>query len=300
MSTKLPDEQFLSRWMKGELSEAEEADWKASEGYRQWQRIQAALERRALPKLDKEEAYRQLSESLPAQKPPSKAYTLRWAVGIAATFALVIAYFFLQPNETSWKTPVAQQQNIQLPDGSSAQLNADSRLSYKSSPISGKRRVALNGEAFFRVNPGEAFIVSTPLGKVEVLGTRFNVLGRTQQFQVYCTEGKVQVDYNNKRYVLEAGQGIRPLSETTVYKHQKAEAEWANGASQFENRPLPFVFDELERQYGIEIRYTGLSGRRYTGRFPHNDLENALSIVCSAMNLSFTFISDKIVQIEAD
>jgi ferric-dicitrate binding protein FerR (iron transport regulator) len=298
MNTKIPDDQFLLRWMNGELNEQEEKEWKASEGYRQWQRIQVALKRRALPGMEKEKAYRELEQKLPAPEAKVRNLQARWAIGIAAALVLAVSFFFLFAKADTWEVPMAEQESVELPDGSTALLNAGTELSYRKSFFNGSRQIQLEGEAFFSVEPGAPFTVKTPEGSVLVLGTRFNVRGREGQFEVYCTEGKVEVSYKGQAFTLEAGQGIHPAAQAAIYQHDQQSARWTAGESHFRDTALPLVFDELERQYDIQVQHPALSGRRYTGRFPHDDLESALAIICGAMNLSFTLVSEDQVVIE--
>jgi transmembrane sensor len=295
----MSDDQLLSRWMNKELSPEEEEQWKQHADYKHWQKIQHAIEQRALPPLDKVDAYNQLHTSLSGRRKGAKVRRLPLTIGIsiAASLALLLAFWLLLPAKQSWSTPYASKDTIALPDGSTAQLNADSRLSYTENITGTKRILELAGEAFFDVKKGEAFVVQTDNGKVEVLGTQFNVLSRANQFKVYCTEGLVAVTYKGKTTQIKAGERISPIEQQEVRSHNYQSAPWAKGSSEFTNTPLPFVFEELERQYDVSIQHNDLSDRRYTGRFPHNNLENALSIICGAMQLNFTFTDDKTIQI---
>ena len=61
---------------------------------------------------------------------------------------------------------------VNLPDGSVVHLNSESKLSYPSFFDKDKRRVTLQGEAFFEVqkDPEHGFVISTPHEtKIEVL-----------------------------------------------------------------------------------------------------------------------------------
>ena len=74
-------------------------------------------------------------------------------------------------------------------------------LKYASNKWDKKRRVRLEGEAFFKVAKGSTFTVDTKTGSVKVLGTQFNVKNRIGFFEVVCYEGLVGVtvsDYNDE------------------------------------------------------------------------------------------------------
>ncbi len=52
----------------------------------------------------------------------------------------------------------------------------------------------MQGEAFFNVQPGNIpFIVEFGSGRVEVLGTKFNVKKRRDETEILVTEGRVKV-----------------------------------------------------------------------------------------------------------
>lgn len=288
MSQKDYDEYFLTRWLGGQLKADEERDWLASAEHEKWQRVQTAIERRALPRYDTEAAYVATRERLPKRRvQPLRTSSRRlWIISAAAAVLLAVAFFFLRPQSVSWSAPVAAQVQADLPDGSTVSLNAGSELSYTTHWRSGVRQATLTGEAFFEVARGEPFAVKTAQGEVAVLGTKFNVMARSDWFEVYCTEGKVAVSYQGERYELSAGEGIRPTEATTIYQHPHQSPTWTAKESQFNAVPLSLVFEELERQYGITVEQPdGLEGRTYTGRFPHDDLERALALICGAMNL---------------
>ena len=61
------------------------------------------------------------------------------------------------------------------------------------------RKVSLEGEAFFEVNPGKKFEVVSKFGKTIVLGTSFNIYSRNSSYQVTCMTGKVKVIENTGR-----------------------------------------------------------------------------------------------------
>ena len=68
-------------------------------------------------------------------------------------------------------------------------LNELSQLEYNASKWDENRSLELKGEAFFDVEKGKRFDVTTEFGNVSVLGTEFNVLSRDSIFKVSCYEG---------------------------------------------------------------------------------------------------------------
>mgnify|MGYP000004802238 CR=1 FL=1 len=66
---------------------------------------------------------------------------------------------------------------MELSDGTKVWLNSRTKIEYPAVFADKERRIKLDGEAYFQVaqNIHKPFIVQTPKGNVEVLGTQFNV-----------------------------------------------------------------------------------------------------------------------------
>jgi len=113
------------------------------------------------------------------------------------------------------QTDYGQQQSIELPDGSTVELNANSSLTFeKNWNQLETRKVWLKGEAFFEVVKKEQshqkFQVITKDLTVEVLGTVFNVNSHREETKVFLQEGKVNLSLNGleETMLLEPGEII--------------------------------------------------------------------------------------------
>lgn len=208
----------------------------------------------------------------------------------AAILALVGLFFLFQSPEKLVKTSFAENTCIELPDGSSVTLNAESKLTYNKKEFIHNRVLFLEGEAYFEVQKGSRFTINTSSGKVEILGTSLNVLSREKQFNVACLTGKVKVSFDNQSEIIYPG-------EKTELKDQKLTkfigqninqmATWRNGIFRFDDQPLIYIFDEIERQYHVTIQSSGIDKRFYTGAFTNKNLVEALETVCIPMNLKY-------------
>jgi ferric-dicitrate binding protein FerR (iron transport regulator) len=212
----------------------------------------------------------------------------RWAA--AAIFIFVLGLFFYGESTGRLKANsyAGKQQQVQLPDGSVALLNASSSISYRSTFWSRKRLVQLEGEAFFEVEKGKPFIVQSPQGKIEVLGTSFNVDSYDGHFEVICYTGKVSVSSENNTVVLEPGEATRLKDgklESSVFDSPVKEG-WRAGYFEYENTPLREVFAEFERQFAVEIQAPdSILERKYTGFYYNNQLDSALQLITWPLNL---------------
>jgi ferric-dicitrate binding protein FerR (iron transport regulator) len=184
---------------------------------------------------------------------------------------------------------------IELPDGSTASLNAQSEISYRPLLWFVKRVVRLDGEAFFSVEKGSRFTVKSDNGSVTVLGTKFNVKSRDDIFEVSCLTGKVAVksemDETLKEDVLiEGGEGVS-FSGNDAMKRVSGETNenstsWMDYNFVFTGAPLNQVLGEISRQYDIDIAYDGTEDYLYTGKFSREvPVEQVLEIVTLPFSL---------------
>jgi transmembrane sensor len=134
--------------------------------------------------------------ALRPQRPGRRAVLVGGVLAVAAT--LVLAY--LRPWYGSTpahvvETAVGAFQKLDLPDGSTVQLNTDSAIDVRFTTT--ERRIHLaRGEAFFTVakNQAQPFLVAANGVDVQAVGTAFNVRLRAGAVDVLVTEGKVRVN----------------------------------------------------------------------------------------------------------
>ncbi|EAY31602.1 FecR family protein [Microscilla marina] len=233
----------------------------------------------------------------------TRSISMRKVYAAAASVIILLGTFFIFRSMTSStpltvaSTQLGEQKSIALPDGSMATLNADSRIIYQTDNWDQNRNVELNGEAFFQVKKGSEFQVNTAVGKVEVLGTSFNVYTRQKDFKVECMTGKVKLTTatRNASLVLTPGMGSKLEGEKLKpYQFDKTNASnWRTGDFQYQETPLKQVFDELARQFNVKIEYkTDVKNRLYTGFFSNKDLASALKFICDPMSLKYTIKND--------
>lgn len=221
-----------------------------------------------------------------------------WKYAVAASIIFIAGLWLFWPSDgmQTYRTDYAMQESIELPDQSRVNLNAGSTLSFNHRKWDTQRQVALAGEAFFEVEKGSSFIVETSLGEVEVLGTSFNVLNRSPYFEVQCITGLVAV-----RTKAGYSETINP-NEAILFNQENNTFEkinllpstsgiWTENVVHFVDKPLNYVFEELERQYDIEIRSQDLKGT-FNGPLTLNNLEEALYDLCWPMNLQYQIKKD--------
>lgn len=164
------------------------------------------------------------------------------------------------------ETPRGGRYQMRLPDGTNVWLNSASRLTYPSSFSSlGKRKVVLNGEAYFEVAKDKTrpFVVKTILQEVEVLGTHFNISSYEDELSVKTTllEGSVKVvGMNGNDKILKPGQqSVLTADNITIENISVAQqaVAWKNDQFVFESDDIQYVMRMISRWYNVEVEYVG-------------------------------------------
>ncbi|AUC83369.1 FecR family protein [Lacinutrix sp. Bg11-31] len=287
----MKDEENILKWLDNELSSDEIKDLKQSEGFTVIDKIAHYSSQMEAPKVNAEEAlaaFRSKNSSKTKVIPINFKRLYKYAALLA--IMLCVTYFSFFNNETSFNTNIAQTETIILPDNSKVILNAVSTLSYNKKEWKTNRNLDLDGEAYFKVNKGETFTVNTDAGKIQVLGTQFNVKERNNYFEVQCYEGLVAVTYNNKTIKLSKGKAFRVINgkEQLVEDINSLNPSWLQQESSFVKVPLKHVIEELENHYDIKIISKGIDTKKlFTGTFTYNNKDIALQAVTIPLKLSY-------------
>ncbi len=265
---------------------------------------------RSLPKLDtsylksKEEAWEELSRRIDSRavvRPPARL-VIRRPGGLVAAAVIVLvlgAALFARFYAKTIATPAGNHLTQLLPDGSVVEMNAGSTIRFKPLWWYVEREVIFEGEAFFKVRKGKTFQVLSELGRVTVLGTSFNIFARENHYRVTCYSGKVRVVAGSSGHSVDITSndeatlnrdGSLRLSHLT---NPEETISWINHEFYFTGTPLPLVFDEIERQYGVRIVTKKIPDYLYTGNFTgRRPLEEVLGMVCKPYGLAFYPVKD--------
>ena len=284
------DKSFLARWIANELSEEELAEFKQTDAYKDFTRINEVAQQFKAPQLDIQKSLANTKAKMNTGK-IRKLNTKVW-YSIAASIAILITLFFGLNSTKTYTTGIGEQLAIVLPDGSKVQLNANATLAHKRFFWNTNRTLDLQGEAYFEVTHGNDFKVKTTYGDVTVLGTKFNVKSRAHIFELNCFEGKVKFEQNNssETRILEAFDKISIQKGIINEQINKTNGpEWLGGISIFKNRPLQEVLNELSSFYNITFTVNQVDiTQRFSGSFVHNNLENALKTTLTPMGVVYT------------
>jgi transmembrane sensor len=201
----------------------------------------------------------------------------RWLVGalVAVICAIVCGFAWTryQLNEDSrFQTAIGEQVAVTLPDGSSFNLNTNSRIEVDYSASS--RVIHLtHGEAYFNVahDARRPFWVHAGDRWVRAVGTAFNVYVRPAGVQVTVSEGTVKV-VDATRYASPPADASYATSAAAVTAGEQSDAHgrvdvvralnaaqlnrllaWRKSSLYFQDEPLGNVVAELMRYTPLEI-----------------------------------------------
>lgn len=289
-------ETLYARWLSNEITEDERQMLIEDGAIDDLDQIINTLDSYNIPKYDKEEGLKKLKSRLAPKEAKVKTFSMRWAVGIAASF-LVLFGLFTFIDQVPQETIFAQngtEEEVNLMDGSFIKLNDASSISYNNEDWSNDRNIDLKGEAFFQVEKGSPFVVKTKNGSIEVLGTQFNVRAWGANLYVECYEGSVKVNAGKNELILKPGEAINVVDGTMNKKIfiNHTEPLWGVGTSRFIDEKMNEVFEEMERQFNVSIKRPNLN-QSFSGAFDHVDLNKALESVCKPMGLNYTISEDK-------
>ncbi len=181
--------------------------------------------------------------------------------------------------------PYGSRTRIKMADGTQVWLNAGSRLIYPSRFVDKTREVYLAGEAFFDVmeNEEQPFVVKTTDVKVQVLGTRFNVMAYPEDYSVQTVldNGSVEIKpvgagRREKGIRLEPGQLAyfnKKTKETQTRPVDVAEYTlWTEGLFHFSSTEFNRITKKLERYYNIRFQFDDplKGGIRVSGKLDVN------------------------------
>ena len=293
-------ENYLAKWLSGELTEKELQEFTSSEEYHAYKKLVDTSGSLKAPDFDVDAALQQVKNT--TQQSKGKVVQMKpykRVFQIAAVIAVLVtgSYFFVNSLDENVGTINAEIAEVVLPDSSEIILNASSQVSYNKKKWDKERNVDLEGEAFFKVAKGKKFTVSTRDGVVAVLGTQFNVENRKGYFEVACYEGIVSVTYQNQEIALPAGNGLQIIDgQLKMLEVTKGSApSWIQKESSFTSTPLSYVLTEIERQFNITIEAKDINTKeRFTGSFSNTDLNLALKSVSTPSQLQYTIEGNKV------
>lgn len=240
----------------------------------------------------------------------------RSRLAIAATIVVSIAaaLFLVSSRGTDWhETKRGDRSVVQLPDGSSIDVNTDSRIGVRYSTTN--RDVTLvRGEALFEVDRDSKrpFTVHARNGHVRALGTRFNVIAEGDLVTVTLLDGRAEVvargAAGEQRTQLGAGeavaygpQGIFVSAEPATASARRIEL-WRKGKWASDGWPLERAVHEHNRyaRKPIRIGDPELAQEPVSGVFLVGDTDAFVSMVSRTAHAEAIDQGDSLLLVPSD
>jgi transmembrane sensor len=206
----------------------------------------------------------------------SPAPRRRWAAAVAAGIGAIILgggwNLYKQKEETRFQTAIGEQAAVAMPDGSSFDLNTDSRIWVD---YSQRQRVIRleRGEAFFKVahDTQRPFWVRAGDYWVRAVGTAFNVYLTPTGVEVTVSEGTVKVvnataneSPPSDAAITESAAAVTAGEQADAHGRAKVIHElnsaqlsrllaWRKSSLYFQDQPLGDVVNELMRYTTLKI-----------------------------------------------
>lgn len=296
MMKKIPEntnhEIYLSQWMVGEVTDDQLRERVSEADFKAYQKLRFSLQSMALPEPNLERNFSSIQQKVDLKKnrKKTKVKLLYVYTSVAAILLLCLGLYQLLVFSNTVLSGYGSSRSTLLSDGSQVVLNANSKISYPSL-FRYNRNLKLSGEAYFHVAKGSTFTVETSQGKVQVLGTQFDVNVQPDFLEVHCFEGKVKVTTCVASIILTRDESVRIFKQKVETWNDQSQSKpgWITGESSFRNAPLKVVIAQFENQFHSQVDFPeSLSDARFTGSFTHRDRKTALQSICLPLRLNYT------------
>ncbi|MCD8182581.1 MAG: FecR domain-containing protein [Bacteroides sp.] len=238
---------------------------------------------------------------------------LKWGAVAAVIAGAVccVALWMLPSQEIDPQNLVTQENREKatlvktLEDGSVIYLAQESTLQYPEHFAADKRKVNLQGEAFFDVakKSEQAFLVETKKVRVEVLGTAFDVRSKKEDaFSLSVRRGRVKVSLKEggQNVFVKAGETVTLENNSlilTVTGHSGGFDRYTKNI-RFKDECLEDVLRAVNREssdWQIETSSPALGKRKLTVEFSDSSPETVAELICWTFNLKSSRQGNKIV-----
>ena len=202
-------------------------------------------------------------------------------------------------------TQKGQPQSFSLEDGTTVMLDADSQLTAN---IGARRRsISLDhGEALFNIrhDASRPFEVVTSVGRVQDLGTRFDIEALENSTRVSVLEGRVGVLTAKGQALLLSGQAggydnAGNLLPTEPFKEDTT--RWSGGQRHFDHEFLDHVLERVARYHAVKFVFSDsrLRELRVSGTFRIGDLPLFLRTLAAALPIEPKYLTPQQIEIAA-
>ena len=185
-----------------------------------------------------------------------------------------------------------------LSDGTQVCLNAETRLRYPVEFVGDKRKVYLEGEAFFDVthDKQKQFVVETEEACVKVFGTAFNVYAYKDEDATVATlvRGSIELKVRDSddKVRLEPGEQGTLINGKLTKQDVDVEmyTAWREGRMVFKSIRLEDLLHHMARWYNVDVVFSReeLKDVTFTGEAKkYEDFSEVLDIIETTQSVRF-------------
>ena len=222
-----------------------------------------------------------------------KSFAVAAVIGFTWQFSPKIRQYVYR-QQAQYQTAVGETYQQQLSDGSNLWLNTHSALDELFN-LHKRELVLYQGEVYINTaaDSQRPFFVSATLAARPItytaLGTEFSIEQNLEESQLRVFNGKVAVNYNQQRLILNAGEQVT-ITEQGFGVISAAETDslaWQQRELRAKNITLADFCRQLERYHtGIITLSEQASQLRVVGIFPIFDLEASLEMVAQSLPIT--------------
>jgi len=253
-----------------------------------------------------------LSEAVKRRKPSNIFKKIAIAVCSSAAAFLLFAggleYSRSKVPVRKETTLLAAEQNVskfKLPDGSEIWLSEGSSLSYSDQMKGRKRKVTLNGEAYFKVkkDASHPFIVGfADNTELEVLGTVFDAVSNKERHlsEVILKEGSVRISNPSFSGPVLMRPNDKFTFSSNIIQISQVDAStyrWYEKVLVFDRAGVGEIFDNLSRRYNMEIIMNAKfpSTKLLSLTIDGDSIEDVMNVMGKLLPISWTLHGNTLV-----
>jgi len=312
---------MLAKYLLGEISPAERQaveKWLLTETnnqayYQQLQKVwKASKNLSTSPEIDENIAWEKFEARI-AQSPKKvgklkRIHFSRLTVAasvLAITLCTLFTIWYINQEKA---VPLVTQSTSEtvidsLEDGSVVTLNKNSQIVYPSTFAKDKRKLTLQGEAFFNIAPrkNQPFEIQVNDILVTVVGTSFNISTIDKVTTIVVATGKVRIASQGQVTILVAGEKLLVNAKNKTFSKLANTDElyhyYVSKTFECNNTPLKMLVETLNKAYNckIIIAREELNNLRIQATFEEESLDKVLEIIQLTFNIQVTRKNGQII-----
>ena len=221
----------------------------------------------------------------------AKVIHLKYLIGIAASLLVLAAAWVIMGNQATGQTTYlaqADQDRLELPDGSIAILAKGASVSYNEDFTDG-RAIDFEGHGYFIItkDADQPFTIESPHLFTKVLGTKFFINDKSDEASpsIRLTEGRVSVkkkEQNNEIILAPDESAVLVNSSLTksTFSSSDNDVSWYYTPLNYSDASLREVINDISERYAVNIDLSeALSACTFSGTLAHQNIKEILNAI---------------------